>query len=197
MLLKNTTLMQSARESLDGKWGIAILGFLLYNIILSFASYISLIIAGPFALGISLFALNLSRGKEVKIEQIFKGFNHFLNCLLAYLLMVVYVLLWSLLLIVPGIIKALSFSMVFFILADNPELNYNEALEESEKIMDGHKWQLFKLNIRFFLWGLLCILTLGIGFLWLVPYIYVTYAKFYDELTTDTLIEIGNPDTEE
>ncbi|MDO6737946.1 DUF975 family protein [Wenyingzhuangia sp. 2_MG-2023] len=191
MTTENTKLMQMARESLNGKWGIAIGGFLIYTIIISIASYASLIIAGPFYLGICLFALNISRGKEFKIEQIFKGFNYFVNALLAYLLVFVYVFLWSLLLIVPGIIKGLSFSMVFFILADDPELNYSEALKQSEEMMDGHKWKFFKLNLRFLGWAILCLLTLGIGFLWLIPYMYVTYAKFYDDLKIDPLQEIG------
>ncbi|MGY6648772.1 DUF975 family protein [Wenyingzhuangia sp. IMCC45574] len=194
MATENIKLMQSARESLKGKWAIAVVGVLLHSLIISVGSYVSLIIAGPLSLGISLFALNISRGNEVKIEQIFKGFNHFTNTLVAYLLYILYVFLWSLLFLIPGIIKALAFSMTFFILADNPELGYMEALEQSEQMMNGYKWKLFKLNLRFFGWALVCILTLGIGFFFLAPYVKVTYAKFYEDLNVaDNLDAIGEP----
>lgn len=191
MATKNTLLMQSARTSLEDKWPIAILGFLIYTILSSISSYISIIIAGPFAIGVALFSLNISRNKEFKIEQLFSGFYNFLNGLIAYLLILIYVILWALLFIIPGIIKGISFSMTFFILSDYPNLSPQEAMEKSKNMMEGYKMKYFRLSLRFFGWSLLCILTLGIGFLWLIPYMYVTFAKFYDDLKTDPLEEIG------
>jgi uncharacterized membrane protein len=93
-----------------------------------------------------------------------------------------YIFLWLLLLIVPGIITALSYAMVFYILADNPTLKPQDILEQSKQMMNGYKWKLFYLLLRFFLLALLCVLTLGIGFLWLIPYVNITIAKFYDDV---------------
>jgi len=114
--------------------------------------------------------------------MIFSGFNYFANTLVTYLLMVLYILLWTLLLIIPGIIAALSYSMTFYILVDEPTIKAQEALDRSKKMMDGHKMKLFYLCLRF--WGLaiLCLFTLGIGFLWLIPYMQVTTACFYDDI---------------
>jgi uncharacterized membrane protein len=191
----NLSLMRSARESLVGKWGIAILTFFIYSLItagpgsvnrygsgLTLSGSLTLIIGGPMALGAAIFSLSLSRGKEARIEQIFNGFNYFSNALITYLLLVLYVFLWSLLLIVPGIIAALGYSMTFYILADDPTVKPQDALKKSKSMMDGHKEKLFYLCLRFFLLAILCILTLGIGFLWLIPYVHVTMAKFYDDV---------------
>ena len=128
----NISLLRAARESLRGKWGVAILTFFIYTLLttatgsmrphgsfLTISSILTLIIAGPLALGAAIFSLTISRGKE-PLEQIFQGFNNFSTAFITYLLVVVYVLLWTLLLIVPGIIAALGYSMTFYILADDP-----------------------------------------------------------------------------
>jgi uncharacterized membrane protein len=85
-------------------------------------------------------------------------------------------------LIVPGIIAAFRYSMAFYILKDHPEISPMEAIRRSKEMMVGQKWRYFVLNLSFIGWALLCILTLGIGFLWMHPYISVTNSHFYDEL---------------
>jgi uncharacterized membrane protein len=95
-----------------------------------------------------------------------------------------------LLLIIPGIIAALSYSMTFFIIADDESIEPMEALKKSKKMMEGYKLKLFYLSIRFFGLALLCILTLGIGFLWLIPYTYVTMAKFYDDIKDNPAVQV-------
>jgi uncharacterized membrane protein len=185
----NALLISQARNRLNGKWGLAIGTFLIQMIILSatgslhtFANIISLLIGGPFALGAAFFSLAIARNKEARLEMIFAGFNQFTTSMVAYLLMVLYVVLWSLLLIVPGIIAALSYALTFYIIADDPDIKAEDALRKSKTMMDGHKLKLFYLCLRFFLLALLCILTLGIGFLWLVPLVNVTMAGFYDDV---------------
>ena len=189
MTTENLTLMRAARESLKDKWGLAIGTFLIYILLTSipgstrsFISIVSLIIGGPFALGAAMFSLSISRGKEARLEQIFQGFNHFTTALAAYLLLLLYVVLWMLLLIVPGIIAALGYSMTFYILADNESIKAEDALRKSKTMMEGYKLKLFYLCLRFALLALLSILTLGIGFLWLIPFINITMAKFYDDI---------------
>ncbi len=195
MKTDNITLMKMARTSLDGKWGLAIGTCLVYLIITGaiqgvspvspLSGIITLIIAGPFALGLAIFSLSLSRNNDTKLSLIFEGFNNFGTALAAYLLIILYVVLWALLLIVPGIIAAISYSMTFYILADEPSMTAHAALDKSKKMMDGYKLKYFYLMLRFFLLALLCILTLGIGFLWLFPYMQITIAKFYDDLKQD------------
>jgi uncharacterized membrane protein len=191
----NLTLMRASREALRGKWGIAILTFFIYALLtttsgtmrthgsfLTISSTLTLIIAGPLALGAAIFSLSISRGKEARLEVIFLGFNNFGTALVTYLLLLLYIFLWTLLLIVPGIIAALGYSLTFYILADDPNIKPQDALKKSKSMMDGYKEKLFYLSLRFLLLAILCILTLGIGFLWLIPYVHVTMAKFYDDV---------------
>ena len=189
MKTENKVLMQQARETLKGKWGSAIGGFVVYCLIVSLIGAVpgigqvaSIFIVGPMAGGLAIFALALSRKQEAKVEQIFQGFNRFAVYLGAYWLMILYVVLWSLLLIIPGIIVAYGYSMVFFILADDSSIGISEALQKSKTMMMGHKWKYFCLGWRFFGWMLLCFLSLGIGFLWLMPYMQISFAKFYEDL---------------
>lgn len=185
--------MKEARESLKGKWGLAVGTFLLYIVITGVLSkfknvgpIISLIVSGPFMLGIAMFSLSIARGKVAELEQLFAGFKRFSQALVAYLLMVLFIILWALLLIVPGIIAGISYSQVFFILADDEIISPQNALKKSKKMMYGYKWKYFCLGLRFLGWGLLCILTLGIGFLWLVPYVHISMAKFYEDMLQHT-----------
>jgi len=181
--------MQKAYEALSGKWGLAVGTFFIYILILGgiqvvpiVGSIAALIIAGPMALGLVIFTLSISRNKEAKLGQIFEGFDNFGTSLGAYLLMLVFIILWMLLLIVPGIIAAISYSQTFFIIADDNTIGADEAIDKSKAMMDGYKVKYFLLCLRFIGWILLCILTLGIGFLWLMPYMYVTFANFYDDI---------------
>jgi uncharacterized membrane protein len=186
----NEELTHRAREALRGKWGLSIAAFVVYLLISSALSgvypkasgLISLIITGPFTLGLSMFFLEIVRGATPPFSRVFEGFQRFPTAMGAYVLMVVFIVLWSLLLIVPGIIAALSYSMTWYILVDDDRVGPMEAIRRSKEMMDGHKGRLFLLLLRFFGWALLCILTLGIGFLWLVPYINASMAAFYEDL---------------
>jgi len=189
MKTENKVLMQQAWADLSGKWGMAALATLVYLLITVGIQYIpvmgpiaSLIIGGPMALGLVIFILSISRKKEARVAQIFDGFNNFGTALAAYLLVALFVILWLLLLIVPGIIAALAYSQTFFIIADDKDIRPMDALRKSKKMMYGYKWKLFCLGLRFIGWVLLSMLTLGILLLWIYPYMYVSYAKFYDDI---------------
>lgn len=192
MKTENLVLMQMARKSLKDKWGLAIGTFVVYMLIIGaiqttteffpLVGLLLLAISGPMALGIAIFSINISRNQDARLEQIFQGFNNFNTSLGAYLLMLLFTFLWTLLLIIPGIIAVLSYSMTFYILADDNSIGAMEAIDKSKKMMDGYKWKYFCLGLRFIGWSLLCILTLGIGFLWLLPYMQVSVVKFYDDI---------------
>ena len=193
--IANKTLMTQARETLRGKWGLAagttvLFGLMtgIVQIIPKIGPFISLIIGGPLAVGFGTFILSLTRNESAKSSQIFDGFNRFGVGLGAYLLQILFVTLWTLLLIIPGIIASISYSMTYFIIADDTSIGPLEAIAKSKMIMYGNKWKFACLTGRFIGWSILCILTLGIGFIWLLPYISISSAKFYEEITKDTNI---------
>jgi uncharacterized membrane protein len=214
MATENVILMQQARESLRDKWGLAIGTFVVYFVIsgafgginllsrfdpsIAFlgpiASIASIFITAPLVLGLAMFSLSLSRNEEARLEQLFDGFRIYGKSLGAYFLVGIYTFLWTLLLIVPGIIAAISYAMTFYIIADDNTIGADEAIDKSKEMMYGYKWKYFCLAFRFFGWSLLCLLTLGIGFLWLLPYMQVSFAKFYDDIKAEqAMIETAEP----
>jgi len=195
----NRILTAQARESLRGKWRRAIGTYVVFNLItaipvgISFIPYagggiagiLSAIISGPMALGLAIFTLSLSRNQNAKTSQIFEGFRNFntaLTAIIAFLVIEIFVFLWFLLLVIPGIVAALAYSQTFYIVAENNSIKPLDAIRKSREMTHGFKWKLFRLYFRFVGWALLCILTAGIGFLWLFPYIGVIMAKFYDDI---------------
>lgn len=105
--------------------------------------------------------------------------DRYLNVLFTMLIRSIFTLLWTLLLIIPGIIKSFAYSMVPYILADNPTLDYKRAIELSVKMTDGHKWNMFVLDLSFLGWYILGLLAFFIGTLFVHPYYNATYAELY------------------
>jgi uncharacterized membrane protein len=141
-----------------------------------------LLAMGPFALGFAGFFLKRIRGEQIAIENIFDGFTRFFPSLLLMFFTWVFTVLWSLLLIIPGIVKALGYSMAFYIMYDNPEIKPLEALKKSQIMMKGYKLKLFLLALSFIGWIILAALPFGLGFFWLNPYMNLSMANFYENL---------------
>lgn len=174
-----------AKESLKGNWGIAIGVILVAGILLSVASYVpfgSLVLTGVFAAGLAIVMLEIVRNWEVKFTDMFKGFNNFGTNCIAGILVSIFTILWSLLFVIPGIIKAYSYAMTFYILADHPEMSAKDAIKTSQVMMDGHKMDLFVLELSFIGWYLLCVITFGIAALYVGPYVSASYAAFYEAI---------------
>lgn len=150
------------------------------------ASLISLLISGPINFGVAFFFLKIVRGGNALIEDMFVGFKHFINTFVLNLLYIIFVLLWMLLLIVPGIIAVLKYSMAYYIMNDNPEISGLDALRESKEMMDGHKMDLFVLSLSFIGWFILGLITFGIGLLWVVPYYTAAKINFYESIRYGT-----------
>lgn len=185
----NSDLRRSARNQLRGNWGTAVLLCLIFSIICGFPGYIpyfgviiGILLSGPLTLGLSTCFLKLVRQEFFMFENLFDGFKNFSSAVIAQLLITIFVFLWTLLFIIPGIIAYYSYSMVFYILSDNPQISAMEALNSSKEMMRGYKWKLFCLHLSFIGWGILSLFTLGIAFLWLTPYIYSSNANFYEDL---------------
>ncbi len=195
MVKENKELTAQAQDALTGRWGLAVGTFFVYFLIVVMIQLIpivgsigGLLIGGPMSVGIAIFSLAIARKEDASLNQIFEGFKNFGTALGTYFLVALFTLLWMLLLIIPGIIAAISYSQVFFILAEDSSIGAMDAITKSKEMMNGYKWKYFFLGLRFFGWALLCILTLGIGFLWLAPYAEVSYANFYDDIKTNNII---------
>ncbi|UBM62867.1 DUF975 family protein [Candidatus Sulfidibacterium hydrothermale] len=205
MISSNMDLIEKARLSIKGRWGLAIGAFLVVTIIQGGLQSIgkdagnlsglipylaALAVGGPFSLGTSIFSLSFVRDREPRFEEVFEGFKDFKRSLVTYLLLILIVFAWSLLLIIPGIIAAISYSMTFYVLADDPNIKPTDALDKSKQMMKGYKWKYFGLLMLFFLGAILCLLTLGIGFLWFIPWVNVTEAHFYEEIKDNPAVTI-------
>ena len=180
-----------ARESLKDNWGIAIGAMLLYMLVTYILGatgigsfFLGFIVAGYYAVN-----LNLIRTKTAKIEDLFSGCKNFVTNFVAYLLMQVFIALWSLLFLIPGIVKSYSYAMTMYILNDHPEMSASEAITESRKMMNGHKAELFVLHLSFLGWIILSSFTFGILLLYVMPYMQATTAAFYEKLKEMPVIE--------
>ena len=183
---------QTAWKALSGKWGLFIGVTLLYSLITGACSMIpgvgaiaSIIIGGPLYLGVVIVGIRIIRNEYTKVGDMFEGFNQFGEAILLQLVNGIFIFLWSLLLLIPGIIKSYSYYMSTYILADNPGMSQSEARRKSEELMIGNKFRLFCLHFSFFGWILLSILTLGILTIWVVPYMQAADAAFYNDLVKD------------
>lgn len=187
---------EAAWSQLTGKWQPAVIFSLVYMAIVlvinyvgtknDYISFLSMLLLFPLQYGAAVAFLSFKRtGVDVKIGDMFVGFNDYGRVFVTILLQTLYIVLWSLLLVVPGIIKAISYSQTIYILKDNPELKFNGAIERSMAMMEGHKMEAFLLGISFIGWLLLGVLTLGIGMLWVTPYMSTAYAHFYDYVKED------------
>lgn len=188
-MVSNSELRAIARANLKGFWGISILVCFLYGVIMGVLGYIpivgyiaALLVSGAFSYGLYAFFLQQNRGQQPELGVMFSGFQRFGATLVLYLLMAIFTFLWSLLLVIPGIIAAFRYSMAYFIMIDNPGIGALEAIDQSKQMMKGYKGKLFMLYLSFIGWALLCIITLGIGYLWLMPYIQASLAAFYEQL---------------
>jgi uncharacterized membrane protein len=181
--------MATARANLAGNWGTAVLLQLVYMIVSVAMGLVpivgaiaQLLLTGALVVGWCGFFLHLSRKEPISVGQLFDGFSRFGTSFLVMLLTGIFVFLWSLLLIIPGILAALSYSLAYWIVADDPNIGAMDAIKRSKELMRGNRWKFFCLGWRFFGWALLCILTLGIGFLWLGAYQGASFAEFYQDV---------------
>lgn len=192
MMKLNSELRQQAAGSLTGNWGMAAVITLVYLLLTGSTSSASQYINPSFGLisilllplhyGFAILFLDLLRGVKLDLGRLFDGYKDFGRILGTGLLQAIYTLLWLLLLIVPGIVKSYSYAMTSYILKDHPELQYDAAISKSMVMMSGYKMKLFLLDLSFIGWGILCLFTLGIGFLFLSPYMQAAHAAFYEDL---------------
>ena len=159
----------------------------------SFMSLLMILIIMPLSVGAAnAFHKLLVAGDNNLTSNMFSmALGNYWHKVWGMLLVGIFISLWSLLFVIPGIIKAFSYSMTPYILEENPELSANEAIDRSRAMMRGHKFDLFWLYLSFIGWAILCLFTAGIGFLWLAPYVTTTQAAFYEEVKADYALNGG------
>ena len=199
---------RAARASLRGNWAPAVLAslaLLFLAVLLSVPTelflyanlgpalffglqagslLISTFLVVPLGVGYAVACLMLYETNDDRLsENMFKtAFSRYWHKVGGMFLMSLKVWLWSLLLVIPGIIMVHAYAMTPYILEEHPEIGAWEASRVSQKMMRGHKFRLFRLYLSFIGWALLCVPTLGVGFLWLVPYMQMSQAAFYSDL---------------
>lgn len=152
-------------------------------------SFVSLFVLLPLAAGYSnSMRVLLETGDNRLTNNSFSlGFGNWLHVVWGMILSTIYIFLWTLLLIIPGIIKSYSYALTPYILVEHPEMSANEAIEESMRLMDGHKFDLFYLQLSFIGWAILSILSLGLGVFWLIPYQMTAQAAFYRDIKNEAM----------
>ena len=191
--MNRAALKANAKSQIKGKIGILFLIALIIGLISGAAGFIlglipggailaSIIITPAFALSTVRVYLMLLGNKTPTVADAFSGFDDFWSAFKVTFLVGLFTYLWSLLFIVPGIVKGISYSMSTYILAENKGKKALECIKESKEMTNGHKGELFVLVLSFFGWYLLGCITLGIAFIWIVPYMSATYANAYQSL---------------
>lgn len=196
-MFTRSELKSSAKDQLKGKWLLAILVFVCYSAILQLANVeltnsregsmvgltlniIGLLVYGSLQVGVSRFSLKLAhKDPTTQFNDLFSGFDVFIKALVMNFIIWICIFVGTILFVIPGIILGIMLSQANYILAQNPEKSAIECIKESARIMKGYKFDYFVLELSFIGWSILCVLSFGIGFLWLVPYFEITLTNFY------------------
>ena len=201
--MNNSEIRNVTKEVLKGKYKNVMLPFLLAILLISLSqsqdlySYvydaygktymftigsIALFIQGPISIGLATYSLSIANEEEYSYTQIISAFKYFFKALILVLLFTISFTIGFLLFFFPGIIVALTFSQIFYIIAEDPQTGVIDVFKKSASLMKNKKLQLFGLVMRYVGLFILGVFTLGIWWLWLIPQAYVSFAIFYKEL---------------
>lgn len=192
--MNRAELKTNAKAQIKGKIGILFVIALIIGVISGVAGWIlgmipvvgslasAIIVTPAFALSTIRVYLNLFHGKEPEAKDAFSGFDDFWSAFKVNFLVSLFTMLWSLLFVIPGIIKSISYSMSMYILAENKGKPALECINESKMMTEGHKMDLFVLGLSFIGWALLCGITFGIAAIWVIPYMNATMTNAYQSL---------------
>lgn len=189
-----------AREALDGNifgntWLYLVLAVLVVGAVLAASAFVfigPILLLGPLSIGLCSYTLHLVRNTEQKnkVDSLLDGFRGAIgNHILVGFLVSLFTALWSLLFFIPGIIKAIAYSQSFYIAIEHPEYDANTCIAESRKMMNGHKWEYFCLQLSFLGWIIVGSLCFGIGTLWVSAYMEAANAAFYEDLKGQPAIQ--------
>lgn len=211
--IKENAKAQLGNNLFGTTWLMALVAALITSLILGFAPSVlsvipvigallgsasTLLLAGPFGIGLALVIIKIVRGNPtVDLKDVFHSFSErFVKDMLLGLMIGVFTFLWSLLFIIPGIIKAYSYSMSYYISLDHPDWDWKACIEESKRITEGHKTELFVLDLSFIGWYIVGSLCCGIGGLWVAPYHQAAIANYYEALKQTNYVAATAESTE-
>lgn len=184
--IKQRAKNQLSNNIFSNKWLMALLFVFVTSVASSIAGSIvpalgGLLVSGPFTFGLAYVFLKQSRdGLDMDFKDLLRGFTDcFADSFLVALMTAIFTALWSLLFVIPGIVKGYSYSMAYYVKCDHPEYNWRQCMDESIRIMNGHKMDLFVQDLSFIGWYIVGAFALGIGSLWVVPYHQAATTHFY------------------
>ena len=190
-----------AKSNFQNQYGLCVGAFVLFMLLggmISSTGIGALLLMPPLTVGYAYFSLRIYRGQQGDIGEMFgAGFNDYVRNLGGILWMQLFTFLWSLLFIIPGIIKALAYFMTPYILADSKNVSATDALKLSMRMTNGYKGEIFVMFLSFIGWGILSAITFGILAIFFTgPYIHTSLAGLYEELKLNAL-EKGTVTAEE
>lgn len=195
-------LKSQAKQQIKGKIGMLFVITLIISLVSGLATAVLSVIpvVGPLAatiivtpaLALSLIRiyLNLTQGATPEVKDAFTGFDDFWSAFKVTFLVGLYTFLWSLLFVIPGIIKGFSYSMSMYILAENKGKSAKECIRESMEMTEGHKMELFVLGLSFIGWAFVGAITFGIAYIWIIPYMQATYTNAYNSLKPSSVAPV-------
>lgn len=188
--MTRTELKSLAKEQIKGNIGT----LFLINLIIFAVSFVcgliptvgslaaTFVVSPAFSIALVMIYLDMVNGTKATVGAAFEGFKHFWIAFKTTFLTGLFTALWSLLLVIPGIVKAISYSQAMYIVAEDPEISALEAINRSKAMMDGHKMDYFVLQLSFIGWNILASFTCGLLYIWLLPYMQATLTNFYNSI---------------
>ena len=184
--MDRSSLKKQAKENIKIQFSTLVLCLFIQWCLIGLSSYISLllmIITGPLNVGVAWLYAKNSRQEEIQVRDMAYGFeNKFVESFVMGVLKSLFTALWSLLFIIPGIIKSFSYAMASYIMMRESDITGYESIKKSMKMMNGHKWDLFVLKLSFIGWYILAIFTFGIALVWIEPYRNATEILFFENI---------------
>ena len=199
--MNRSELKANAKLQIKGKIGILFLITLIIAVVSAVASAIlslipvvgslaaAVIVTPAFSLSMVRVYIMVVKGDKPEAKDAFSGFDDFFSAFKVTLLVGVFTFLWSLLFVIPGIVKSIAYSMSMYILAENKGKSARECIKESIAMTNGHKGELFVLSLSFIGWILLGYITLGIAYIWVAPYMQATFVNAYNSLKPAATVE--------
>lgn len=189
-MLNRAALKAESKHQIKGKIGILFLITLIIGAIagiggavlavIPFGGIVSAVVITPaFALSMVRIYLGVTKGEYPQVKDAFSGFDNFWPAFKVTFMVGLFTFLWSLLFVIPGIVKSIEYSMAMYILAENPDKPARVCIHESRIITAGHKMELFMLGLSFIGWELLCVITAGIASVWVIPYMQTAMTNAY------------------
>ncbi len=195
--MDRATLKSAAKSQIKGKIGILFAISLLIGLISGALGSIpvvgtiaSMLLSGAFSLATISIYMGITEGRKPELGDMFSQLKNCLPAFCTTFLVGLYTFLWSLLLVIPGIVKGCAYSQAMYILAEDPSMGASEAIRRSKTMMEGHKMEYFLLGLSFMGWAILAVFTLGILYIWLIPYMSATYANYYKSLKGEPVVEL-------